>query len=64
MIWYAYIEYAFVECPYIGFIYDCKVEFQAPVLKSSYVAPRAVVSMHEAEGSQSVPGLCLLGGCE
>ena len=29
---YIYILYASVECPYIVFIYDCKVEFQAPVV--------------------------------
>ena len=28
---WAYILYAYVDSPYIVFIYDCKVEFQAPV---------------------------------
>ena len=34
---WAYILYVYVDCPYIMFIYDCKVEFQAPVALECFV---------------------------
>ena len=42
-----HILYAYVECSYIVFIYDRKVEFQAPVIKLATVPVHSKQAVHK-----------------